>query len=132
MIRSKRLTIKTGFLLIVSRVNEGVVMPAFFAKVRATASHFSISNSSSFLGNFAIARLPFLSSTEDLGRAPPRDEPGAKSSFRSAEFSLSSINLSEAARSFGKSISGGMECLSFGLRNSPSIIPLFRGIESLR
>ena len=63
----------------VSRRKDGTAMPAFAASVRATASQSTVLISSLGLGNLAIVRCPSRSRTDALGRAPPRDEPGARS-----------------------------------------------------
>jgi hypothetical protein len=51
-----------------SNLQVGVLILAFSAKTRATASQITTLNSSSFLGNFAITRLPSRSSTDAFGR----------------------------------------------------------------
>jgi hypothetical protein len=68
---------------------------------------------------FAIASWPSFSMTEALGRAPPRDEPGASRSRRSSSVSLSSTTCSAAESNSGSSTSGGMRLPPSSRRNGP-------------
>ena len=104
-LRSKRFSSKTADPFCGISRHSGTSIPASAASVSASASQRTMSIESSCLGNFAIARPPWVSSTEALGRAPPSDEPGAS---RSASASSSSVSSRWAAASRrGSSISGG-------------------------
>src|SRR5438067_11540335 len=77
--RSNRSNTSTDFRETFSTVQEGTLIPAFRARRRARASHSTTFVSSVLWGNFAINRSPFLLRTEAFGRAPPSEDPGARS-----------------------------------------------------
>ena len=73
-----------------------------------------------------MQRFPFLSITDALGLAPPREEPGIRSSLISLKDASSSMIFSDAANNFGKSTNGGIAFLSFAVKKSPSGVCLNR------
>jgi len=92
----------------VSSRHAATGIPAWAASVSATASHKTVFTSSPRFENLAIARWPSRSRTEAFGRAPPSDEPGARSKRKSSSLSVSLKTCSAAKRSRGSSISGGI------------------------
>ena len=79
---SKRLTIKVApFGEKVSNRASGTFRPHIRASSCTVISHAPLFVSSCLEGNFAIHKEPSTSWTVALGRAPPREEPGASSCF---------------------------------------------------
>ena len=56
-------------------------MPARAARCCTSASQAPASRESSWAGNFAIHELPLVSVKLAFGRAPPKEAPGATSTF---------------------------------------------------
>src|SRR5438105_9230913 len=99
--RSNRSNISTDFREIVSTLQKGTLIPAFRDRRRARASHSTTFVSSVLWGNFAINRSPFLLRTEAFGRAPPSEDPGARSKRMSSSVSASPSKCSAATSSRG-------------------------------
>ena len=72
------------------------------------------------LRNFANARRPSPSRTDALGRAPPSEAPGMRSSRRSSSSSDSAATRSAAPSRRGSSTSGGTRVGEGGARKGPS------------
>ena len=118
--RSNRRRTSTRRPLTVSRRQLEVVIPAREASPSATASQSGTFHSSSVFGNFANARRPSPSRTDALGRAPPSEAPGMRSSRRSSSSSDSAATRSAAPSRRGSSTSGGTRVGEGGARKGPS------------
>ena len=122
--RSKRLDKNVWCLPNFFRSHSGTFIPNVKANSFATISHASVSPSSFLLGNFAIHKLPFVSTTFDFGLAPPNDEPGAISMFNhftlsESEDSPSFSKLRHAASNSRKDEKGGADNFLSLFKNSP-------------
>src|SRR5699024_6410690 len=120
--RSNRLTRKVlPVLENVSNLDSGTSSPQSRARSWTTFSHAPLLYSSCLEGNLAIHKAPSVACTVALGLAPPKEEPGARSSRSHFSFRpLSSFSKAiEAFSSVRRFTHGGVaNALSFE-RNSP-------------